>query len=474
MLPAMHATSAAGVNSLTQTDSFAMRAQRSETQRTRLVLSIFIVLLSLVLIRELFTGGVGWDHATLRAGVVLFMFGAAYEALFLWRVSAANREARLLADWRWRVNAAVELAIPVAILIIFNLLSPPESGLSLSPPAILIVPAMVMLSVLRLRPRFTLSIGMIAAGAHLALVIRTIVVHPELAPMKPVLVTYSVGLGVTAAAAWLVARAVRRYVVESVEETAAAERSRRRVEAMEQELSIARDIQRGLLPEASPDAPGFNIAGFSRPADLTGGDFYDWQGLPDGRTAIVLADVTGHGIGPALVMAVCRAYARASLPIVSTPEELLAQLNVLVHDDVRGRRFITLALAIIDSAASRIDLLSAGHGPTLLFRAATGSVDSFGGDGMPLGILRDERFGSPRELAMEPGDVLLLMTDGFFEAQRPGDGQSFGIERIGEMLRSHPDLDAAGLIARLDAEVRAFTAGSPQIDDMTAVAIRCG
>jgi serine phosphatase RsbU (regulator of sigma subunit) len=222
----------------------------------------------------------------------------------------------------------------------------------------------------------------------------------------------------------------------------------------------------------------------NRPADLTGGDYYDWQELPDSRLAIVLADVTGHGIGPALVMAVCRAYARASAPIISDPAVLVARLNDLLHADLPSDRFITFAIAIL-SPDGRVELLSAGHGPTLLYRAATGDIQQFGGDGLPLGIAPGEVYGPTSSFRMEQGDALMMLTDGFFEWQRPSDGECFGIPRLCEAMigsirgqragddgTSGDGVVAAAMIRSIDAAVTKFADGAPQADDMTAVVVR--
>ena len=270
----------------------------------------------------------------------------------------------------------------------------------------------------------------------------------------------------------MVSREVKRYVHEAVDEAEANERSRQRVVAIEHDLSLAREIQRGLIPNTPPALPNFDIAGMSQPADFTGGDYYDWQVLPDGRLLVVLADVSGHGIGPAMVMAVCRAYARASAPLIPELGPLLERVNALIHADIGEARFITLVIALADPASQEVQLLSAGHGPSLLYRAATASVEEFGGDGLPLGLMGDETYGRARSLDMASGDILMLLTDGFFEWQRPSDSEAFGIARIHDVLRQHAGEDAASLLQHLDKAVRDFTAVSNQGDDMTAVVIK--
>jgi serine phosphatase RsbU (regulator of sigma subunit) len=211
----------------------------------------------------------------------------------------------------------------------------------------------------------------------------------------------------------------------------------------------------------------------SRPADETGGDYYDWQQLPDGRLLVVLADVTGHGIGPALVMAVCRAYARASAAVISDPAPLMRRLNELLLADLPDGRFITLAIALL-SPDGTVELVSAGHGPTLLYRAADAAITSFGGDGLPLGLMPDERYEPVARFTMHPGDVLLLLTDGFFEWQRHPDREAFGIERLEQTLKDHATRAPADLLTALDHAATTFAAGAKQQDDVTAVVIRRG
>jgi serine phosphatase RsbU (regulator of sigma subunit) len=171
-------------------------------------------------------------------------------------------------------------------------------------------------------------------------------------------------------------------------------------------------------------------------------------------------------------MAVCRAYARASLPLMNDPGLLLERVNALVHGDVQGGRFVTLALAVVDGPGSRLDLISAGHGPGFLLRAATGEVQQFGGDGVPLGIIPDETYGPAQTIDMAQGDVLLMATDGFFEWQRARDNQQFGIARLTELLKSAGQEDAQSILRRIDEAVLAFAEGAEQNDDVTAVVIK--
>jgi serine phosphatase RsbU (regulator of sigma subunit) len=342
---------------------------------------------------------------------------------------------------------------------------------ALAGPTLLTLPIVVLLSILRLKPWFTLWTGLAAAAFHWALTTRAVILLG--APEDALAVYYSYGalLALVAVAATFVAREVRHHVAEASDEAAARERLNHQMAAVHHDLTVARDIQAGLLPTAAPDFPDFDIAGMSRPADLTGGDYYDWQVLPDGRLITVLADVSGHGIGPAIVMAVCRAYARASASLLSEPAPLMRRINQLLHTDLPADRFITLVIAVLDPAG-RVELLSAGHGPILLYRAQTGQITQFGGDGLPLGVSAAEEYEPAIDLAMKPGDVLLLVTDGFHEFARAGDGQLFGIPRLQAALTANAGHDAAAILRDLDQAVRTFAAGSPQLDDMTAIVIK--
>jgi serine phosphatase RsbU (regulator of sigma subunit) len=259
-------------------------------------------------------------------------------------------------------------------------------------------------------------------------------------------------------------------VREAAEEAAAHERSERTVYGMQRDLAVAREIQLGLLPARPPQLAGFDITGMNRPAEQTGGDYFDWQPLPDGRLAVALADVSGHGIGPAIVMAVCRAYARASAPMTPDPAALLTRLNELLYGDLPGDRFITFALAVLDQDGG-VQLISAGHGPTLLYRPSTGEAQEFGGDGMPLGVSAFERYGPTTSLTMREGDVLVMLTDGFLEWTRK-DGEPFGIRRLQDAVRASADGNAAAILSALDEAVSKFCHGTPQSDDMTAIVIK--
>lgn len=241
---------------------------------------------------------------------------------------------------------------------------------------------------------------------------------------------------------------------------------------IERDLDLAREIQRGLLPRTALTLEGFTVAGWNQPADKTGGDYYDWLSLPDGRAIVTLADVTGHGIGPAMIVSACRAYMRASAGDVrASLGDTLARVNHLLCQDVGEGRFVTAAVGLIDPAAGTMDLISAGQAPILFVRAATGEVESWPADTVPLGIIDPLPGAQARAIHFEPGDQLVLVTDGFFEWANTS-RELFGFDRLAESVGRHRGESPPELIRRLYADVQAFAGGTPQTDDLTALIIR--
>ena len=244
-----------------------------------------------------------------------------------------------------------------------------------------------------------------------------------------------------------------------------------RKQEMERAMQIARDIQRDLLPDSDPAVEGFDVAGFSQPADETGGDTYDFMPLPDGRWMIVVADASGHGIGPALVVATTRAMLRAvSLQGADLPD-VLETANTLLADDLDGGRFVTCFFGVLDPAAEAMTYASAGHGPMLFYDRKSESFARVKATALPLGIMAETRFENAPTHRFAPGDFAAITTDGFFEAAKAS-GEEFGVERMMELLARDRDLPAADMITNLRRAVLEFTAGEPQADDLTAVIIR--
>ncbi len=369
-------------------------------------------------------------------------------------------------------GAAFDLAIPLVMLLASHLYSARGPVAGLTAPVLLVLPLTILLSTLRLRPGVCLSLGIVAAVWHWALLISTVLRGALDANSGeiPLIATYGLLLLITGFAAAGVARLFCETIRVAVHEAEEAERTAAELRTVEHELDIARTIQQGLLPKEPPSLQRFDVAAMSRPATQTGGDFYDWQPLPDGRAIIAIADVTGHGIGPALVMAVCRAYCRAITPSTQGADQFLNSINELISRDVTGGRFITMAV-VIASPSGAVDLLSAGHGPTFLWRAESKSLERFDGQGLPLGIADDERYSPVQQRTLCPGDMIVLLTDGFMEAQSIGK-ELFGIKRLEAVIRANAGSTSAEMIRAIDKAVRSHSQGREQDDDMTAVVLR--
>lgn len=238
------------------------------------------------------------------------------------------------------------------------------------------------------------------------------------------------------------------------------------------DLEVAREIQQSILPDAPPPCEGFDIAGWNRPADQTGGDAYDFIDLGNGRVGLIAGDATGHGIGPALVAAGCRAMIRALSKNSPDLTSILDTTNALLAQDLAGsRRFMTLCMAIVDAPASTITVASAGHGPLLLYRAATDAFDELEVSGPPLGLFDGMTYAPSAPVQLKAGDMFAVPTDGFYEYANEG-GDFFGTERIKAVLRAERGEASAAIAERLYRAVLDFAGRAPQLDDMTVVVVK--
>lgn len=240
---------------------------------------------------------------------------------------------------------------------------------------------------------------------------------------------------------------------------------------IQRDLNIARTIQQGLLPRSNPVLPGFDVAGWNRPADETGGDFFDFLPLEDGRLAVAIADATGHGIGPALVIAEARALFRALVGGQAGLERAVNDMHRLLCLDLPENRFVTAFCGVLDPAAGILEFLSAGQGPILLYEAASGTVRDLPAQGLPLAFFPEATYEGATRVELAVGDVLVLLTDGFYEWSRE-DGEAFGEERVANLIRGLSASPAADMIAALYEAVLGFSAGTLQGDDLTAVIVK--
>lgn len=242
----------------------------------------------------------------------------------------------------------------------------------------------------------------------------------------------------------------------------------REKEAMERELSIARDVQRELLPRGSPVIAGLSLAGACRPAVGVGGDYYDYLLFSDDRVGLVIADVAGKGIPAALLMAGLQASVRSLAAPSVDPGEVNRQLNGMLYRSTATSRYATLFFGVYDARRRTLSYSNAGHFPPL--HLAAGDVCRLTADGIPLGLMEEARYGQgTRTLA--PGDLLALYTDGIVEAP-DAQGVEFGEDRLVATLRRHQDRDLDEIILKVLGEVERWTGGGAAHDDATLVLVR--
>jgi sigma-B regulation protein RsbU (phosphoserine phosphatase) len=240
---------------------------------------------------------------------------------------------------------------------------------------------------------------------------------------------------------------------------------KRRLQA---EMNLAHSIQERLLPRKSPELPHLDIAGCNRPATETSGDYFDYVELPDGRLGIIIADVTGHGLGAALVMTAARAFSRALCKTQSDPAAVLAGANHLLAHDLEDGNFLSFLLAAIDPNKGILEYASAGHDPPFCYRPSTGQFAELESTGPLLGIVDGMEFGLGGPLKLETADVLVFMTDGLFECMNTAE-ETFGKERLCEVIRKNHAANAQAILTALLDATSAWTEGRPPRDDITVV-----
>jgi len=240
---------------------------------------------------------------------------------------------------------------------------------------------------------------------------------------------------------------------------------------IQESLNIAHDIQQGLLPKENPVVENFDIAGWNQPCDETGGDYSDFVRLPSGRLGIVLGDVTGHGIGSALLMASSRASLRALMKNIPGIDRGLFELNNTLEEDMEEEKFMTLFYGELDPATNELRYASAGHDSPLWYSPGRGEFTELESTGLPLGMFEDTDYGVSPPMPLAPGDVMFIATDGIWEAMNARKEQ-FGIERLKAVLVENCAQPAPGIIETVRRAVFAFMDGAKQRDDLTAVVIK--
>lgn len=236
------------------------------------------------------------------------------------------------------------------------------------------------------------------------------------------------------------------------------------------EMEIARTIQMNLLPKVYPHLEGYQISAMSLPAKHVGGDYYDFLHFPDGRIGFAVADVSGKGVPAAILTATTRSYLQSETqhPALSLPETV-ARINAMVHRDVTNEMYVTMALICIEASTGAIEYVNAGHSHPILMRA-DGDVTFLDRGGLFLGIVPDTRYESGT-LAIAPGDVLVLDTDGVTDIQNRR-SQPYGAERLHALLRKSIHLAAEEIRNAIYQDCLRHRGDADQFDDFTLIVIK--
>ena len=243
---------------------------------------------------------------------------------------------------------------------------------------------------------------------------------------------------------------------------------RRKLQEQEIEMEFAAKIQRELFPAASPLLPGYDLAGAAFPAQATSGDYFDFIRISDDALAIVVADVTGHGIGPALVMAQVRAYLRTLFRATDDLVSIMTTINRFLVADLDDSLFVTMILAKLEPASGGCTFVNSGHPCGYVVDRSGEVAAELNSVCVPLGLFPELPQCSEGEFALSEGDVAVLVTDGILESESP-DGEEFGTRRLLEVLREYRLDPAREIVERVYAAIGEFSQKENQIDDVTIV-----
>jgi len=241
-------------------------------------------------------------------------------------------------------------------------------------------------------------------------------------------------------------------------------------ERLEHEVQLARQIQQTFLPERLPEYPDWELAALWKTARQVGGDFYDVIELSDRQLGLFIADVSDKGIPAALFMALTRTLVRAAVSETFSPAEAMQRVNNLIIPDNQQKMFVTAVYAVLSLETGEITYANAGHNPPLWIQNRRGEIESLRRTGMALGVVEGTLI-EQRTIRLEPGDNLLLYTDGLTEAFSPQE-EPFGVERLHLLIQANLSLSAYELLGVIEAAVNDFMEPLPPDDDLTMLAVK--
>ena len=238
---------------------------------------------------------------------------------------------------------------------------------------------------------------------------------------------------------------------------------------LEGQLEVARQVQLELLPAKDPQLEGYDISAYNFPTEEVSGDYYDWVQIFDDQIGLVIADVSGKGVPAALLMAFLRASLRAATHIGYAPHISMSKVNYLLWESIERNQFVTAFYGILDVTNNTLAYTNAGHNPPLVINK-DGEARFIERGSLPLGMFKDTRY-HEYFLTTEPGDTLMLYTDGVTESQSKS-GEEFGRPRLAEAVKKHRHLPARELIAAVQNDVIEWTDGRGSSDDVTFFVIK--
>jgi sigma-B regulation protein RsbU (phosphoserine phosphatase) len=240
---------------------------------------------------------------------------------------------------------------------------------------------------------------------------------------------------------------------------------------MEHELAVARRIQTGLFPTILPTTPQLEVRAHNEPGRQVSGDYYDVVPMEDGRTAVIVADVSGKGVSAALLMANLQAAVRVTLPAARDAATVVRQWNRLLYANTDASQFVTMLLAIVDLQAPRIEIVNAGHMMPICIRPDGTLFEPPESGSLPLGVEPEEPYYAQYIERVGAPNTLLLYTDGVTEAIDEQQ-QFFGAERLREVLAGRGGPPAGDVIDATRLRLRKFCGRAPLADDVTLVAVQ--
>ena len=243
---------------------------------------------------------------------------------------------------------------------------------------------------------------------------------------------------------------------------------RRKIQEQEIELNVASMVQARLYPSAPPHLPGYDLAGAVYPAEATCGDYFDFIPMANDAVALVVADVSGHGLGPALVMAETRAYLRSLTQLTDDLASSATAVNRFLVADLQDNFFVTMLLARLEPSSGRLTYLNSAHPSGYIIDASGAVSEELSSRCLPLGLFQDTWQCDTHELVLNPGELVVLVTDGVLETESP-EGEEFGAERLLEAVSRHRLSPAEEIVEQVFLAVQNFGQDQLQLDDVTIV-----